>query len=542
MKTFIIFILLFIPVFLNAQSSWSTVIDDNNYNLSEVTDYGLLNDSVILVSGVASKASCPFFGLYAYDLQGNRLWESGGLFDAMYTDGKYANTAGISFVDDVMGTEHIGVAKFDSQGNEIFNTIWPEEYHYELYFPNPVVSIDVSENGMILSASDNYIVKNDSSGKFICWKEWPFSTVISNAVWQNDTTWLIMSQNTIYQSDTTFRIMDSLHFENNITDTKFFRDTLYCLFENELIRIDTSLSVVDTLLSGTASKYEAINFYKGNLWVQSNTAEKIHLNKIQKNSGSKSFAFNMLFPVDRFIVADSNFIFIGDSPSHQIGIYNYNIAASGNPEIIIPDIELVDFDIKNIVIDYYNYMGDTIPQAYYFNSDISIVNNGKDTVNSFAVFLDLEGGTNCVQNYFYKKFEDQTLMPGQQYSLKLPQIYQYGIENNQLCFEVLAPNSLVETGISNNTLCKTFTITGIREPSTPGMKIFPNPVYDELTIENSGNGIKSLSIYDLYGKQVMNRKYSSQIVKLNVKDLPSGVYLVQLKYGGRQVKQVIVKR
>ncbi|HYX08026.1 MAG TPA: T9SS type A sorting domain-containing protein [Bacteroidales bacterium] len=542
MKTFIISILLLIPVLINAQTSWSVVIDDNNCNKSEVTDYGLLNDSVVLVSGIASNASCTFHKLYAYDLHGNRLWESGGLFDAMYTDGKYVYTAGIFFVDDVMGTEHIGVAKFDKEGNEVFNTIWPAAYHYELYFPNPLVSIDVSANGMILIASENYIVKNDSLGKFLYWKEWPYKTSISNAFWQNDTTWLIMSQSAIYQTDTTFRIMDSLHFANNIRDTKFFRDTLYCLFENELVRIDTSLSLIDTLLSGTVSNYEAINFYNDNLWVQSSTAEKIHLNKIQKHSGSKSLTFDMLFSVHRFIVADSNYVFIGNSPSQQMGIYNYNIAASGTPKIVLPDIELVDFDIDSIVLDYVYYPDDTFAVGYNFITDITIGNKGNDTVNSFALFLDLYGGTNCSQNFFYKKFDDLTLLPDQEIILKLPRIYQYGIENNQLCFEILAPNSMVETNISNNTLCKTFTITGIREHSNPSLKIFPNPVFDELTIENSENRIKSLAIYDLYGKQVMNRTYSSQILKLNLKDLPAGIYVVQLKYDDRQVRRAIIKR
>ena len=55
MKKTLITLLLFVPLFINAQSFWSVVADDDN-NISRITDKGLLQDSIILVSGIVNDA------------------------------------------------------------------------------------------------------------------------------------------------------------------------------------------------------------------------------------------------------------------------------------------------------------------------------------------------------------------------------------------------------------------------------------------------------------------------------------------------------
>src|SRR5690554_3552411 len=125
MRRLIIVSLVFIPILINAQAFWSVVVDDSYHNISHVTDKGLFQDSIILVSGFVSDASCPYHNLFAFDRNGKRLWNTGGYYDLITTDSDYIYTAGYTPIDDVMGYEQIVLSKYDKNGNEIFSIGYP---------------------------------------------------------------------------------------------------------------------------------------------------------------------------------------------------------------------------------------------------------------------------------------------------------------------------------------------------------------------------------------------------------------------------------
>ncbi|UPT71905.1 MAG: T9SS type A sorting domain-containing protein [Flavobacterium sp. JAD_PAG50586_2] len=63
-----------------------------------------------------------------------------------------------------------------------------------------------------------------------------------------------------------------------------------------------------------------------------------------------------------------------------------------------------------------------------------------------------------------------------------------------------------------------------------GLKIFPNPVQNELNFEDTGlENDLAISVYDLTGRQILSAKINANTV--NVSNLPSGVYI--LKAGSR---------
>jgi len=88
--------------------------------------------------------------------------------------------------------------------------------------------------------------------------------------------------------------------------------------------------------------------------------------------------------------------------------------------------------------------------------------------------------------------------------------------------------------------CATITVTvnqvGIDEISGDNIKIFPNPVKDELTITNYDLGITIVKIYDLQGKEVMERRLSDG--KVDVSQLSPGTYILKTgAYIGKFVKE-----
>lgn len=72
-------------------------------------------------------------------------------------------------------------------------------------------------------------------------------------------------------------------------------------------------------------------------------------------------------------------------------------------------------------------------------------------------------------------------------------------------------------------------------------KLHPNPVFDGLVyIDSNHSGPKTIRIYDLFGKAVLERRFSSSALRLDA--LVPGVYMVQLHQNGQMATKKLVIR
>ena len=116
------------------------------------------------------------------------------------------------------------------------------------------------------------------------------------------------------------------------------------------------------------------------------------------------------------------------------------------------------------------------------------------------------------------------------------------LSNNQLCFQCLAPNSKLERFTSNNSLCKTFVITGIENEIHPNIKVYPNPITDYLMIEQLDPGVKNVEIIDINGKEMISRIASGQQrIRIDTTHLKSGLYILKIESRDRINTQLIMK-
>ena len=60
-------------------------------------------------------------------------------------------------------------------------------------------------------------------------------------------------------------------------------------------------------------------------------------------------------------------------------------------------------------------------------------------------------------------------------------------------------------------------------------KIYPNPVKDFLFIESPNSSIDEVQLLDLQGKIIHHQLISSESIKLDIKNLPKGIYILQIK-------------
>ncbi len=86
------------------------------------------------------------------------------------------------------------------------------------------------------------------------------------------------------------------------------------------------------------------------------------------------------------------------------------------------------------------------------------------------------------------------------------------------------------------------TITAIDE--LPDLKIYPNPADQELRIELPNHSIASIRMIDLSGKIWHERNTQSSTLTIDVKLLPSGIYVLQLQTitGEQTTRKVLIQR
>ena len=82
----------------------------------------------------------------------------------------------------------------------------------------------------------------------------------------------------------------------------------------------------------------------------------------------------------------------------------------------------------------------------------------------------------------------------------------------------------------------TYTLTVYSCKSEDANSLFPNPVNSELNLTSS-NLISTVSIINLLGQTVFSQQYNGPQVKVDVADLPTGMYLV--KINGSEVKKFV---
>lgn len=93
----------------------------------------------------------------------------------------------------------------------------------------------------------------------------------------------------------------------------------------------------------------------------------------------------------------------------------------------------------------------------------------------------------------------------------------------------VAARSLADTNLS------------IKQNSISGLSVYPNPVTKgTLYITSNSTSVKSVAIFDILGKQVLNAKTSNNVV--NVANLKGGVYIVKISEEGKtDTKKLVIE-
>jgi hypothetical protein len=119
-----------------------------------------------------------------------------------------------------------------------------------------------------------------------------------------------------------------------------------------------------------------------------------------------------------------------------------------------------------------------------------------------------------------------------------------GTDLTQIASFFIRQDSATETGsveVDNLKISTTFAnvLANNKFNAIAGLNMYPNPVSNgNLYISTDNNSAKSVEIYDILGKQVLNTKVSNNTV--NVSNLKGGAYIVKINEDGKTATRKLI--
>jgi hypothetical protein len=112
-------------------------------------------------------------------------------------------------------------------------------------------------------------------------------------------------------------------------------------------------------------------------------------------------------------------------------------------------------------------------------------------------------------------------------------------DNNGYYLKLTDPdldNSLAENWTVSNELI----LSDDQIPADLSLQFYPNPVHDVLKIK-SASGIKTLSLYDIYGRLLLTKVVNCDTYELDMRQLTEGIYFIKVITYRRILTGKIVK-
>jgi hypothetical protein len=84
-------------------------------------------------------------------------------------------------------------------------------------------------------------------------------------------------------------------------------------------------------------------------------------------------------------------------------------------------------------------------------------------------------------------------------------------------------------------------LLSVSQNAIAGLKVYPNPVSNgKLFIETAANAERTIAIYDLLGKNVLNTTTSNS--EVNVAGLNGGIYIIKITEEGNTTSRKLIIR
>lgn len=552
-KILLIFVfLLATSIYSKAQSvNWYKVHDQNLKII--VSDLIVTPDSGIVISmvngGYFNFNSATSSIIVKYDYFGNKKWEKEfddfAITDLSVVNNHIIGSAYNILVPDIIGYyDSLKIFKLDMHGNEIVNKNIITAYnsccrfamHYlnengtlNLYTYNKVWNLNANFDTISTYSIKNFEMLNKieiNKGKTFVYGFARVSTV--NSEWNFNKT---------------------INFNEWVNNFYLTNDTIYAVTNQNIIRIDTNLNILDTInfMSTYAEMFKIERQNNSLLLFGYNQNDQLLIKQCNLQFGLiKEFLIDNPFIVNPIGEHRFNSIAVGQNTFYLTSETNKMcLLTSISQESPIINIENIDISIEDVSlsIDSVSYLsnhcGGTSISGVYFSTEIVIKNNSNNSVNNFKLF-----SINNQSNQFFSgpqilidQVINRTIAPNDTIVFKLNNKYAeiYLSTYFEFCVEASLPNGLLDPSFEDNKMCKTETGLGLEENAKLNFSIFPSPAKDYLHIEFKNNlqNQSTIEIINVLGTTVEKVNVYGNTNKIDVSKLNEGIYLIRIINNGK---------
>jgi hypothetical protein len=558
-KLILILSLIFIVNFHgSSQKLWEKVLSDSRYNKSEYNSSVLVNDTILVVSGLYNWMGCGAPLLYALNMKGDSLWmlqydwgDWVGNTSFVESDGNFLYTAGSTVMGDVIsGDEPLFIKKLDLSGKLIAEIrYYDPDVNSDQFFPT---GMDLLPGQHILVYDTEYnqkrIARFDLDGNMIWDRIMDFS--FEQALFAPDGNIIIRSQSAIHIADSDGEIISEIPLENTLINMMVLGNSLLALADTLAWEIDLEQPIFVKNIQNPPVKgalFISAKVLNEQVWLLSADNENAYVENI---TAEESEIYTLPLPaysVQDFEISAEKIILTGSYSPWMVGVLAYGREQT-NPDVEWPDAELTNFEISNIKTFFNEHTNVVIIDKYTFDTEIEITNYSNEPLNNFVIYSPRWIPPYCSGPPFYKDITVEDLTYQQSMTLDLGHsIYNFGWNAPQtlisLCYQLIAPNGRMERNIKNNIICKDYDFTDVETiVKANEWKIFPNPVRNELTIQSPGQVSFKYRLYGTDGRIVMEDSAEQGMQKLNVALLPAGLYILITYYDNQRVVRKILKQ
>jgi len=208
-------------------------------------------------------------------------------------------------------------------------------------------------------------------------------------------------------------------------------------------------------------------------------------------------------------------------------IGNYNIVGINNISLTVFDENQCSYS-DNINITVIDIPSAPIANAATNISDNSFVANWNYSTNATGYYLDV-----ALDNEFGNILANYN-------NLEVGNINFYSVNTNEnVYYRLRAYNG---SGISSNSETISVNITNIEYLKDFGISIYPNPTSNNLILEFSNNKINSIKIFDMTGKQVIEKTEIRQNEMIDLSNFDSGIYNIRIFTDNETLTTKILKK
>ena len=94
----------------------------------------------------------------------------------------------------------------------------------------------------------------------------------------------------------------------------------------------------------------------------------------------------------------------------------------------------------------------------------------------------------------------------------------------------MTPNHKAEINLSDNSLCKDFTLSDLKNTNiSTGFSFYPNPAEDKIYLKYERQNAASYVIMDMEGRKLQGGPIAGATTEVDLSGMRDGIYILQVK-------------